>query len=106
MAKMDLVESGRGEWRRRQALRIHARRTQALPKRRHPHAKQMTLPVVGMMCANCVRTVERNSKKVEGVSDATVNYASEKVTVVFDPSSERSADRRQSGHRAHPACRL
>ena len=48
--------------------------------------KQMTLPVVGMMCANCVRTVERNSKKVEGVADANVNYASEKVTVIFDPS--------------------
>lgn len=47
--------------------------------------KQVTLPVVGMMCANCVRTVERNSKKVEGVADATVNYASEKVTVVFAP---------------------
>ena len=50
------------------------------------HGKQMTLPVVGMMCANCVRTVERNSKKVEGVADANVNYASEKVTVVFDPN--------------------
>ena len=48
-------------------------------------AKQITLPVVGMTCANCVRAVERNSKKVDGVADATVNYASEKVTVVFDP---------------------
>ncbi len=48
--------------------------------------KQVTLPVVGMTCANCVASVERNSKKVEGVTDAAVNYASEKVTVVFDPS--------------------
>jgi P-type Cu+ transporter len=48
--------------------------------------KQITLPVVGMTCANCVAAVERNSKKVDGVADATVNYASEKVTVVFDPS--------------------
>ena len=48
--------------------------------------KQVTLPVVGMMCANCVRTVERNSKKVEGISDASVNYASEKVTLFFDPA--------------------
>ena len=47
--------------------------------------KQITLPVVGMTCANCVRAVERNSKKVDGVADASVNYASEKVTVVFDP---------------------
>ena len=26
--------------------------------------KQLTLPVVGMTCANCVATVERNAKKV------------------------------------------
>ena len=29
--------------------------------------KQLTLPVIGMTCANCVKAVERNSKKVEGV---------------------------------------
>ena len=47
--------------------------------------KQLTLPVIGMTCANCVAAVERNAKKVEGVTDATVNFASEKVTVTFDP---------------------
>ena len=48
-------------------------------------SKQITLPVLGMTCANCVAAVERNSKKVDGVSDATVNYASEKVTFTYDP---------------------
>jgi Cu+-exporting ATPase len=48
--------------------------------------KQLTLPVVGMTCANCVASVERNAKKVAGVTDATVNFASEKVTLVFDPT--------------------
>lgn len=48
--------------------------------------QQITLPVVGMTCANCVLSVERNAKKVEGVTDATVNFASEKVTVTFDPA--------------------
>ena len=48
--------------------------------------KQMTLPVVGMTCANCVATVERSAKKVEGVGGATVNYASEKVTFTYDPA--------------------
>ncbi len=48
--------------------------------------KQITLPVLGMTCANCVAAVERNSKKVEGVTDAQVNFASEKVTFTFDPS--------------------
>jgi len=47
---------------------------------------QITLPVIGMTCANCVASVERNSKKVDGVTDANVNYASEKVTFTYDPS--------------------
>ncbi|MCB9422300.1 MAG: copper-translocating P-type ATPase [Ardenticatenaceae bacterium] len=48
--------------------------------------KQMTLPVLGMTCANCVAAVERNSKKVDGVTDAAVNFASEKVTFTYDPA--------------------
>jgi P-type Cu+ transporter len=48
--------------------------------------KQLTLPVLGMTCANCVAAVERSAKKVEGVQDATVNFASEKVTVAYDPA--------------------
>ena len=38
-----------------------------------------------MTCANCVASVERNSRKVQGVTDAVVNFASEKVTITFDP---------------------
>ena len=48
--------------------------------------QQITLPVLGMTCANCVASVERNSKKVDGVTDSTVNFASEKVTVTYDPA--------------------
>jgi len=40
--------------------------------------KQITMPVIGMTCANCVSTVERSAKKVAGVSDAVVNFGSEK----------------------------
>ena len=47
--------------------------------------KQVTLPVVGMTCANCVVAVERNAKKATGVTDAAVNFASERVTVSYDP---------------------
>jgi Cu+-exporting ATPase len=47
---------------------------------------QITMPVLGMTCANCVATVERNTKKVEGVSDAVVNFSTEKVTVSYDPA--------------------
>ncbi|MEM7118700.1 MAG: heavy metal translocating P-type ATPase [Chloroflexota bacterium] len=49
--------------------------------------KQLTLPVLGMTCANCVASVERNTKKVTGVTEANVNYASEKVTFSYDPAA-------------------
>jgi len=48
--------------------------------------KTLELPVIGMTCANCARTVERTlTRKVEGVVSARVNLADERVTVVFDP---------------------
>src|SRR5215207_7679184 len=46
--------------------------------------KQLTLPITGMTCANCVATVERNLKKLDGVNTAVVNLSSERATVDFD----------------------
>ena len=48
--------------------------------------KQLTLPITGMTCANCVATVERNLKKLEGVQRAVVNLSSERATVDFEPA--------------------
>jgi Cu+-exporting ATPase len=48
--------------------------------------KTLTLPITGMTCANCVRSVERNAGKVEGVQSATVNFATEQATVTYDPA--------------------
>ena len=48
--------------------------------------KQLTLPITGMTCANCVASVERNLKKLDGVETAVVNLSSERATVEFDPS--------------------
>ncbi|RME50680.1 MAG: copper-translocating P-type ATPase [Caldilineae bacterium] len=48
--------------------------------------KQLTLPVTGMHCANCSTTIERNLKKLDGVAQVNVNYATEKATVAFDPT--------------------
>ncbi|HEY9526940.1 MAG TPA: cation transporter, partial [Anaerolineales bacterium] len=46
--------------------------------------KQLTLPITGRTCANCVATVERNLKKLDGVNSAVVNLSSERATVDFD----------------------
>ena len=48
--------------------------------------EQMTLPITGMTCANCVATIERNLKRLPGVQSAEVNLASERAMVTFDPS--------------------
>jgi Cu+-exporting ATPase len=50
-------------------------------------ASEAILPITGMTCANCAATIERTLKKVGGVSEATVNYASERAAVQFNPDS-------------------
>ena len=47
-----------------------------------PHT--LNLPVEGMTCASCVLRVEKALKKVDGVLEANVNLATEKVSVSFD----------------------
>ncbi len=54
--------------------------------------KQVVIPITGMTCANCVATVERNLKKVQGVEAANVNLSSERATVVFDPAAAGLSD--------------
>ena len=48
--------------------------------------KQIILPIKGMTCANCVATIERNLKKIDGVEQTAVNLSSERATVGYDAS--------------------
>jgi len=50
-----------------------------------PKAVSVTLGVTGMTCASCVRRVEKALTKLTGVQEASVNLATEKATVIFDP---------------------
>ena len=54
--------------------------------------KHLTLPILGMTCANCVATVERNLKKVDGVDSANVNLSSERAAVSYDPQKANLGD--------------
>jgi Cu+-exporting ATPase len=47
---------------------------------------RIDLPITGMSCASCAAKIEKGLSNLEGVSKATVNFASEKATVVFHPS--------------------
>ena len=53
---------------------------------------QVTLPILGMTCANCVATVEKSLAKTQGVQEAQVNLSSERATVRFDPAKATVAD--------------
>jgi Cu+-exporting ATPase len=47
---------------------------------------QETLPITGMTCANCALAIERNVKKLPGIEMATVNLASERLNIMYDPA--------------------
>src|SRR4051794_11373422 len=44
------------------------------------------LPITGMTCASCANRIERKLNKLDGVH-ASVNYATEKATVDYDPAA-------------------
>ncbi|MFH2058169.1 MAG: heavy metal translocating P-type ATPase [Pseudomonadota bacterium] len=47
----------------------------------------LTLPITGMSCVNCAANIERTlNKKVDGVVSATVNFATQRLTVSYIPS--------------------
>jgi Cu+-exporting ATPase len=54
-------------------------------------ARRVTLPVTGMTCANCVSTIERNLRRLDGVADASVSLASERASVTYDPDKVDTA---------------
>ncbi len=48
--------------------------------------EHLELPINGMTCASCANRIERKLNKLDGVT-ATVNYATEKARVEFDPGT-------------------
>ena len=54
--------------------------------------KNVTVPVTGMTCANCALNIERNVKKLSGVKEANVNFATEQASITFDPAEIKLED--------------
>ena len=54
--------------------------------------ERVDLPVSGMTCAACARTIERTLTATSGVTRANVNLATNTATVEFDPARVRPAD--------------
>jgi len=49
--------------------------------------ERVDLPITGMTCAACASRIERTLNRQPGVKAASVNFATERATVTFDPAA-------------------
>ncbi|MBH1940152.1 copper-translocating P-type ATPase [Mobilitalea sibirica] len=54
--------------------------------------EKITMKVNGMTCSSCSNRVEKMLNKTEGIVTANVNFASEKVTIEYNPKEIRLID--------------
>src|SRR5437879_2730136 len=54
--------------------------------------ERVDLPVSGMTCAACARTIERTLSKTPGVERANVNLATSTATIEYRPAQVRVGD--------------
>ena len=55
-------------------------------------SQKVIIPVRGMTCASCVSAIEKAVTVLRGVSKVSVNFATEKATVEYDPSATRLSE--------------
>src|ERR1700694_2767622 len=58
----------------------------ALPEKQEMETCRATFDLEGMTCASCAMRIEKGLKKVPGVVDAQVNFATEQANVTHDPT--------------------
>ncbi|WP_145460934.1 heavy metal translocating P-type ATPase [Staphylococcus saprophyticus] len=67
--------------------------------------EQKSFAITGMTCASCVQTVEKATRKMDGVIESNVNLATEKLTIQYDPTVVSVSDITQAvsnaGYEAH-----
>lgn len=55
-------------------------------------AERVDLPITGMTCAACANRIEKKLNKQAGVQKASVNFATSKATINYDPNKTGVAD--------------
>jgi Cu+-exporting ATPase len=53
---------------------------------------EIALPIVGMTCASCVNRIDRFLRKADGVSEVSVNLATESATIRYLPELTGAAE--------------
>lgn len=61
-------------------------------------SKEAVLPITGMTCASCAIRIENGIKKMEGVEEATVNFALEKTSIKYNPQLTKVEDFKNKIH--------
>ncbi|HWQ29491.1 MAG TPA: heavy metal translocating P-type ATPase [Negativicutes bacterium] len=60
------------------------------------NTKEVSIPIGGMTCAACAKAVERAVGKLQGVEAVAVNFATEKASIKYDPTSLRLSEIKQA----------
>jgi len=60
------------------------------------NTKEVNIPIEGMTCAACAKSIERAVGKLPGVETAVVNFATEKASIKYDPSALRLSEIKQA----------
>ena len=59
-------------------------------------SKEITIPVAGMTCSACANAIEKALKKIDGIENVSVNFATEKVLVKYNVSKVRISEIKQA----------
>lgn len=74
---------------------VTAEKPAAVPEPDKPgkkSVKSIDLPIIGMSCASCAAKIEKGLSAMNGITSASVNFATGKVRIDYDPTSVRIKD--------------
>lgn len=60
-------------------------KNQVPQEKKNAQTERISLSISGMHCASCAGIIEKALRKSNGISEAHVNFAAEKASVIFDP---------------------
>jgi Cu+-exporting ATPase len=60
------------------------------------NTKEVNIPIGGMTCAACAKTIERVVGKLSGVEAVSVNFATEKANIKYNPTDLRMSEIKQA----------
>lgn len=54
--------------------------------------REVTIPISGMTCASCANAIEKSIRKLNGIKEVNVNFATEKARIVYDSTGTRISE--------------